>query len=159
MLEIANVHVSYGPIKAVRDVSLTVKEGEIAALLGPNGAGKTSLISAAVGLTPVASGGISFQGRDITHSPTEAVVKSGMTLTPEGRRVFGDHTVAENLRLGAACRKDKDGVAADLLQALQPPGEEPVGHGDADAGVVLMHVDALQLEALAVEKETALGVR
>ncbi len=118
MLEISNVNVSYGPIKAVRDVSLEVEEGEIAALLGPNGAGKTSLISSAVGLTPVASGRIFFEGQEITRVPTETIVANGMTLTPEGRRVFGDLTVGENLRLGAACRKDADGVAADLEKYL-----------------------------------------
>lgn len=118
MLEISNVHVSYGPIKAVRDVTLKVEEGEIAALLGPNGAGKTSLISSVVGLTAIASGRVVFKGRDITRVPTESIVTGGMTLTPEGRRVFGDLTVAENLRLGAASRGDADGVAADLEKYL-----------------------------------------
>lgn len=114
MLRLSDIHVSYGPIKAVRGVSLEVKEGDIVALLGPNGAGKTSLISSVVGLAPVASGTISFDGRDITREPTEAIVSRGITLTPEGRRVFGDLTVGENLTLGAACRSDADGIAEDL---------------------------------------------
>lgn len=119
MLRLDNVHVSYGPIKAVRGVSLEVKEGEIVALLGPNGAGKTSLISSVVGLIPIASGAISFNGATISGQPTESIVTRGITLTPEGRRVFGELTVGENLRLGAACRRDKEGVAEDLERYLE----------------------------------------
>lgn len=119
MLRIKNVHVSYGPINAVRDVSLEVKEGEIVALLGPNGAGKTSLISSVVGLTPISKGSISFDGCEIEGEPTEAIVARGITLTPEGRRVFADLTVGENLRLGAACRRDQQGIAEDLEKYLE----------------------------------------
>lgn len=119
MLSLSNVHVSYGPIKAVRDVSIEVKEGEIVALLGPNGAGKTSLISSVVGLAPIASGRIVFNGHDISKEPTEAIVARGLTLTPEGRRVFADLTVGENLRLGAASRRDKAGIAEDLEKYLE----------------------------------------
>jgi len=113
MLQLENVHISYGPIKAVRGVSLDVKEGEIVALLGPNGAGKTSLISSVVGLAPLSSGRISFDGASVSGQPTESIIARGITLTPEGRRVFGDLTVGENLRLGAACRKDAAGIAED----------------------------------------------
>jgi len=119
MLSLSNVHVSYGPIKAVRDVSIEVKEGEIVALLGPNGAGKTSLISSVVGLAPIASGRIAFDGHEISREPTEAIVARGLTLTPEGRRVFADLTVGENLRLGAASRRDKAGIAEDLEKYLE----------------------------------------
>lgn len=118
MLRLENVHVSYGPIKAVRGVSLEVKEGEIVALLGPNGAGKTSLVSSVVGLTPISAGSISFDGAQIAGKGTEWIVARGITLTPEGRRVFADLTVGENLRLGAACRHDKLGVAEDLEKYL-----------------------------------------
>lgn len=119
MLSLSNVHVSYGPIKAVRDVSIEVKEGEIVALLGPNGAGKTSLISSVMGLAPIASGRIVFNGHDISKEPTEAIVARGLTLTPEGRRVFADLTVGENLRLGAASRRNKAGIAEDLEKYLE----------------------------------------
>jgi branched-chain amino acid transport system ATP-binding protein len=111
--------VSYGPIKAVRGVSLEVKGGEIVALLGPNGAGKTSLVSSVVGLAPTSAGKIRLDGADITGEPTERIVTRGITLTPEGRRVFADLTVGENLQLGAACRKDRDGVAEDLETYLE----------------------------------------
>ncbi|HML41782.1 MULTISPECIES: ABC transporter ATP-binding protein [Hyphomicrobium] len=119
MLQLENVHVSYGPIKAVRGVSLEVKGGEIVALLGPNGAGKTSLVSSVVGLAPTSAGKIRLDGADITGEPTERIVTRGITLTPEGRRVFADLTVGENLQLGAACRKDRDGVAEDLETYLE----------------------------------------
>jgi branched-chain amino acid transport system ATP-binding protein len=118
MLRLDNIHVSYGPIKAVRGISLEVKEGDIVALLGPNGAGKTSLISSVVGLTPIASGRVFFDGAEITGEQTERIVARGITLTPEGRRVFADLTVGENLKLGAACRRDPQGVAEDLEKYL-----------------------------------------
>lgn len=84
MLRLDNIHVSYGPIKAVRGVSLEVKEGDIVALLGPNGAGKTSLISSVVGLTPIASGRVFFDCAEITGEQTERIVARGITLTPTG---------------------------------------------------------------------------
>lgn len=118
MLTIRNAFVSYGPINAVRDVSLTVEEGEIVALLGPNGAGKTSLISAVVGLIPLAEGTITFREQEITGERTETIVGRGITLTPEGRRVFADLTVGENLRLGAATRKSRTEVADDIEKYL-----------------------------------------
>ncbi|MCW0181418.1 MAG: ABC transporter ATP-binding protein [Zavarzinia sp.] len=119
MLELSNITVQYGVVKAVRGVSLRVEKGEIVSLLGPNGAGKSSLVSAAVGILPVAGGTIRFEGTDITKKPAEAVVAMGLTLTPEGRRVFADLSVAENLHLGAATRKDRDGVAADIEKYLK----------------------------------------
>lgn len=119
MLELSNIVVQYGVVKAVRNVSLKVGKGEIVALLGPNGAGKSSLVSAAVGILPVTAGTINFDGADITRKPAETVVTMGLTLTPEGRRVFADLSVAENLHLGAATRKDKDGIAADIDHFLK----------------------------------------
>jgi branched-chain amino acid transport system ATP-binding protein len=119
MLELSNIVVQYGVVKAVRNVSLKVGQGEIVALLGPNGAGKTTLVSAAVGILPVAAGSIRFDGTDITKRPAESVVAMGLTLTPEGRRVFADLSVADNLTLGAATRKDRDGVAADIDRYLK----------------------------------------
>jgi branched-chain amino acid transport system ATP-binding protein len=118
MLAVERVSVSYGAIRAVQDVSLKVEEGEIVALLGPNGAGKTSLISAIVGLVPVAAGRIALNDTDITHKKPEEVIRLGVSVTPEGRHIFADLTVGENLRLGAATRKDKDGIRQDLEEML-----------------------------------------
>jgi branched-chain amino acid transport system ATP-binding protein len=114
MLEISKLNVLYGAIRAVQDVSLAIGKGEIVSLLGSNGAGKTSLVSACVGIIPRASGRIIFDGRDITRQATESIVSSGMTLTPEGRRVFADLSVRENLVLGAATRKNPGEVAQDI---------------------------------------------
>ncbi len=114
MLEVDNVSVNYGAVRAVHSVSLSVNEGEIVTLLGPNGAGKTSMLSAIIGLVPVAEGTVSFQGQDINRLDTESRVARGITVTPEGRHVFANLTVEENLILGAAIRRDADGVARDL---------------------------------------------
>jgi len=119
MFKAESISVSYGPIRAVRDVSLEVGEGEIVTLLGPNGAGKSSLISALIGLVPKAAGRVILQDQDVTAYSTEALVRRGMTMTPEGRRVFADLTVAENLRLGAATRTDRDRVAEDTEKYLE----------------------------------------
>ena len=114
MLEVDNVSVNYGAVRAVHSVSLSVNEGEIVTLLGPNGAGKTSMLSAIIGLVPVAEGTVSFEGRNINRLDTESRVARGITVTPEGRHVFANLTVEENLILGAAIRRDADGVARDL---------------------------------------------
>ena len=114
MLEVDNVSVNYGAVRAVHSVSLSVSEGEIVTLLGPNGAGKTSMLSAIIGLVPVAEGTVSFQGQNINRLDTESRVARGITVTPEGRHVFANLTVEENLILGAAIRRDADGVARDL---------------------------------------------
>ena len=114
MLEVDNVSVNYGAVRAVHSVSLSVDEGEIVTLLGPNGAGKTSMLSAIIGLVPVAEGTVTFEGRNINRLDTESRVARGMTVTPEGRHVFANLTVEENLILGAAIRRDADGVARDL---------------------------------------------
>ncbi len=113
MLEVENVSVNYGPVRAVHSVSLNVQEGEIVALLGPNGAGKTSLLSAIIGLVPVAEGTVTFQGKNINRLDTESRVAQGITVTPEGRHIFANLTVEENLILGAATRRDSSAVARD----------------------------------------------
>jgi branched-chain amino acid transport system ATP-binding protein len=113
MLSIADLDVRYGAIQAVRGVSLDVAEGEIVAVLGANGAGKTTTLKAAVGLVPAAKGEIRFAGKPISGSDTEDIVQAGMTLVPEGRRVFPSLTVAENLRLGAATRR----ITAEIEQS------------------------------------------
>ena len=114
MLEVDNVSVNYGAVRAVHSVSLSVNEGEIVTLLGPNGAGKTSMLSAIIGLVPVAEGTVTFEGQNINRLDTESRVARGITVTPEGRHVFANLTVEENLILGAAIRRDADGVARDL---------------------------------------------
>ena len=111
MLTLENISVNYGPIQAVRDISITVAEGEIVTLLGPNGAGKSTTLNAVMGLHPASSGRIVFEDRSLMGKATDQIVRSGVTLTPEGRRVFAGLTVAENLRLGASFRKDQKAVA------------------------------------------------
>jgi len=118
MLSIADLDVRYGAIQAVRGVSLDVAEGEIVAVLGANGAGKTTTLKAAVGLVPATSGEIRFAGTAITGSDTEDIVMRGMTLVPEGRRVFPSLTVSENLRLGAATRRDAGEIARSRDEML-----------------------------------------
>jgi branched-chain amino acid transport system ATP-binding protein len=100
-LAVENLVVRYGPIVAVREVSLRVEQGEIVALLGANGAGKSSFLNAIAGLAPAASGRIRFRGQEVQRLPPEQVVRRGLALTPEGRRVFPRLSVADNLRLGA----------------------------------------------------------
>ncbi|MDX1742434.1 MAG: ABC transporter ATP-binding protein [Ruegeria sp.] len=119
MLSARNISVRYGPIKAVQDISIEVEEGEIVTLLGPNGAGKSSLISSIVGLVPKSSGTVTFNHKSVDKASTEDLVRQGMTVTPEGRRVFADLTVAENLRLGAATRTDKEATAKDEERFLE----------------------------------------
>jgi branched-chain amino acid transport system ATP-binding protein len=114
MLSLQNVEVRYGAIQAVRSIALSVKEGEIVTLLGPNGAGKSSTLLAIMGLVPPSGGEIHFEGQLIAGEATEDIVRRGMTLVPEGRRVFPSLTVGENLRLGASIRKDRVGIAATL---------------------------------------------
>jgi branched-chain amino acid transport system ATP-binding protein len=100
MLEINNLHVNYAHVEAVRGVSLTVTPGKITLVLGPNGAGKTTTLKAVAGLQPPSSGTVTLDGKDITGLAPHAIVRRGVALVPEGRRMFGPLTVAENLRLG-----------------------------------------------------------
>jgi branched-chain amino acid transport system ATP-binding protein len=101
ILSVRNLTVHYGPIQAVRGIDLDVAKGEIIALLGANGAGKSSTLNAIMGLIPASGGEIRLQDQAVTGLPPEAIVRRGMTLTPEGRQVFSDLTVAENLTLGS----------------------------------------------------------
>jgi len=100
LLDVKDLHVRYGAVEAVRGIDLTIEEGELVALLGANGAGKSSTLNAIVGLAPKSAGTIHFAGKDIGSLATEDLVRLGITLTPEGRRVFGALTVEENLVLG-----------------------------------------------------------
>ncbi len=114
LLEVDHLTTRYGPIEAVRDVSLRVNEGEITAILGPNGAGKSTILGSIMGLVRPTSGKVHFVGRDVTGSEPETMVRMGVGLVPEGRRLFKELTVSDNLRLGAATRKDKDAAKKDL---------------------------------------------
>ena len=114
ILELDRVEASYGPVPVVRGVSLTARGGEIVGLIGPNGAGKTTTLLTIMGVVPCAGGEIKFRGESIRGVRPEKVVRRGIALVPEGHRIFGDLTVAENLRLGLAGRPSPDGLSEDL---------------------------------------------
>ena len=107
MLHIEDLHVSYGAINAINGISFDVDEGEIIALIGANGAGKTTVLHTITGLVPPKSGSIVFNGTDLTKTPAHKIVSMGMAHVPEGRRIFQQLSVYENLMLGAFTRKDK----------------------------------------------------
>ncbi len=108
LLVIDDLRVAYGQIEALKGVSLSVTAGEIVAILGANGAGKTTLMRAISGLLPKSAGSINFDGIDITRTPADRIVRHGIAQSPEGRRVFGTLTVAENLKLGGYTRPPKE---------------------------------------------------
>ncbi len=108
MLEVVDVHASYGRVKVLDGVSLVARRGEVTALLGANGAGKTTLMRTIAGVLPTLSGAIRADDRDITHLPTNERVERGIALVPEGRLVFSSFSITENLRLGAITRRARD---------------------------------------------------
>ncbi|MDI6619491.1 MAG: ABC transporter ATP-binding protein [Clostridiales bacterium] len=114
MLEINNLSVNYGGIVALKDVSISVPDGKIVTLIGANGAGKSSTLRGITGLIKIESGEIRYDGINITGKQTKDIVKMGITLVPEGRNIFPDLTVYENLILGAYTRKDKNYINEDL---------------------------------------------
>jgi len=114
MLKINDLHVYYGGIHALKGVSLQVPENKIVTLVGANGAGKSTLLRAISNLVPVASGNITFKDQDITGKNTVDIVRNGITMVPEGRRIFANLTVLENLRMGAYARKEKAEIEADI---------------------------------------------
>ena len=114
MLEIANLHVKYGAIAALKGISLTVKEGQIVTMIGANGAGKSTLLRAISGLTKAVDGKISFKGGDITNLAPHRVVNLGISHAPEGRMIFANLSVRENLEMGAYPRSNKVEIAHDL---------------------------------------------
>jgi len=113
MLTIKDLHVHYGGIHALRGIDLEIAEGQIISLIGANGAGKSTTLKSIMGLVNKTSGTIEWNGKDITNLATRHVVKEGIVLCPEGRRVFPDLTVEENLRIGAYLRNDKEGIQKD----------------------------------------------
>jgi len=119
VLEIDDVHVYYGAIHALKGVSLTVGEGEIVTLIGSNGAGKSTTLRAINGLNRPRQGSIRFQGADITHAPSHAIVKGGIAQSPEGRRLFPRMSVTENLEMGAFQRSDKENFSEDMDRVFE----------------------------------------
>ncbi len=119
LLEIKDLQVNYGVINAIKGVSLDVNEGEIIALIGANGAGKTTILHTITGLIQAKSGSIMFDGKDLTKTPAHKIVSMGMAHVPEGRRVFQELSVLENLKLGAYTRKDKNEIAESLKMVYE----------------------------------------
>lgn len=114
MLEIKDLNVYYGVIHAIKNVSFEVNQGEIIALIGANGAGKTTILHTITGLIAPKSGHVRFEGKDITKTPAHKIVELGMAHVPEGRRVFAEMSVYQNLMMGAYTRKDKSEIEASL---------------------------------------------
>ncbi len=119
MLEVKNLCVSYGAIKALRGISFEVDKGEIITLIGSNGAGKTTSLHAVSNIIKKQEGSIIFEGEDITSMPADKIVKRNLIQVPEGRRVFANLTVRENLELGAYLRNDKAEIAKDMEHAYE----------------------------------------
>lgn len=114
MLEVKDLQVYYGVIQALKGISFEVNQGEVIALIGANGAGKTTTLQTLTGILQAKSGSIMFEGKDLTKVPAHKIVEMGMAHVPEGRRVFSDMTVYENLLMGAYTRKDKNEITESL---------------------------------------------
>ena len=120
ILSIKDLKVSYGGIEAVKGISFDVKRGEIVTLIGANGAGKSSTLRSIAGLVRPSGGSITFEGEDITNADPTGIVKRGITLVPEGRRIFADLTVLENLKIGAYLRRDDIKEDLEWVYSLFP---------------------------------------
>ena len=114
MLNITDLYVNYGGIKALRGISMQVPDGKIVTLIGANGAGKSTTVRSITGLVRAASGSINWNGEELIGKPIDKIISAGIAMSPEGRRVFPDQTVLENLRLGAYLRKDKAEIEKDV---------------------------------------------
>jgi branched-chain amino acid transport system ATP-binding protein len=114
LLQVEGVDTAYGAVSVNHGVSLTVGAGEIVTIIGPNGAGKTTILRAISGLLRPGAGRIRFDGEDVTGTPADRMAALGVVMSPEGRRIFADLTVRENLRLGAYVRRDAAGIEADM---------------------------------------------
>ena len=114
MLEINDLHVNYGMIAALKGISFEVNEGEVISLIGANGAGKTTTLHTLTGLISAKSGSIKFNGVELTKTPAHKIVEMGIAHVPEGRRIFQNLTVLDNLKLGAFTRKDKENIPKDI---------------------------------------------
>ena len=119
LLEVSGLAVNYGVIRALHGIDFEVNEGEIVTLIGANGAGKTTTMQSVVGLIPKSGGNVLFNGKNITKTPCHQIVHLGMTQVPEGRRVFQELTVYENLLMGAYSIKDQSGFKADIASVYE----------------------------------------
>ncbi len=118
MLEVRDIEVSYGEFLAIRGISFTVKEGELVTIIGANGAGKSTILRAVMGLVKCRKGEILFQGEDITSSPSHRRARLGISLVPEGRKIFPDLTVGENLIMGAYIQEDRKTIQTRMEEAF-----------------------------------------
>ena len=119
MLKITNLSVHYGRVRAVQNLTLEVNEGELVGLVGHNGAGKTTTLMTITGVLKPAGGDIAFQGRSIVGKSPDAILRTGISLVPEGRRIFGRLSVGENLKIGSTARRDRRQVDADIKRVLE----------------------------------------
>ena len=119
MLKIQDLRVSYGGIQALRGIDLEVPDGKIVTLIGANGAGKSTTLRTITGLVKAEGGSIQWNGEELLGKSIDKIVSAGIAMSPEGRRVFADLTVLENLRIGAYLRRDKDGIAKDLKRVYE----------------------------------------
>jgi branched-chain amino acid transport system ATP-binding protein len=119
LLELDSVAARYGPVQALSDVSLVVREGEVVAVLGANGAGKTTTLKAISGLLPVSGGRMTFEGEDITHATPRRILGAGIAHCPEGRHVFPEMSVHENLEMGCYLRSDASGIERDMALVFE----------------------------------------
>ena len=132
MLAVRDLRVGYGAIEVVHGINIDVAAGECVALIGANGAGKSSTLKAICGLLPVRSGTVTFEGHDITNASGHAIVRAGITMCPEGRQVFPQMTVLQNLRMGAYARRDAEQAAdvdrmMDMFPILRERGSQMAG--------------------------------
>ncbi|MCC2596735.1 ABC transporter ATP-binding protein [Pusillimonas sp. MFBS29] len=119
LLEISQLEVAYGGIRAVRGMDLTVKRGELVCLIGANGAGKSTTLRAICGLVPIAAGSITYDGHSIAGTPSYTLVRQGLVMVPEGRGIFGQLTIEENLAMGGYSRKDQPQVRQDIEHVFE----------------------------------------
>ena len=119
LLTVENLTVHYGAIQALKGISFSVNEGEVITLIGSNGAGKTTTLHAISNIIKKTAGKVTFQDNEITSVPADAIVKTGLIQVPEGRRIFSNLTVRENLEMGAFTRKDKAGIKADMENVFE----------------------------------------
>lgn len=119
LLELKDVHTYYGNIQALKGISISVNEGEIVTLIGANGAGKTTTLMSICGITPIRNGEILFDGKDLSKLAPNKIVQLGIAQVPEGRRIFPQLTVSENLDMGAFLRRDKEGIKHDMEEVFE----------------------------------------